>query len=169
MTGLRGWLAARRHRHTDRRRYGYHQSQQQAIGSRLARTSDPHGRARLLLALGTSTSRLAALHNQLHDDRWIDGEERSVGMSLMLESTLYRALSDVETAAAYGTARLPTIAAIEAVAGPVLDKMAASPVLRDRMRLLGDLADAVTPVVGDRAAGMLVALPSPAGTVTAVA
>lgn len=166
--GIRAWFAARRQRNTNARKYAVHERRQRVLLGELRHAADAQHRAGLLLNLATATQRIANLHNQVHGIEWIEEEDRSTATSLMLEAGLYRALCDVELAVAHGVTRVRAVGCVEQVAADVLDRMAASPNLAGRVRLLDELRTAVLPAVGVQAAEALVCLPSPAGTLAAV-
>lgn len=160
--GLRGWFARRRQAWTAGRRYAYHQHRHAHLLRQLGRTADADERGRLMLALATSTNLLGILHDRVHGMVWIAEEEQSVGMSLVWQAGLWRALADAEFASAHHAVRVRAVGDIERVAGGVLDRISAAPELVDRLRLYPALRAAVTPAVGRVAAAMLTEVPAPA-------
>ncbi|MFC0504167.1 hypothetical protein [Micromonospora costi] len=165
--GLRGWLARRAQIRTNQRRYAFHESQCRTIRAHLARVVDPGDRADMLRRLATSLHRRAVLYASVHGVHQLEGETTTADLSMLWEADLYEALCDVEAAHVYHTPRARGMDQIEETAGPVLDRMAATPDLGGRLRLLGALHDSVLPVVGKRAAAQVRALPAPASVVTA--
>lgn len=133
----------------------------------LAVASEAAERARLL-------ERCAQLEQQMADTytaaygpdpiEWEDG--RDLAESMRHSAQLYRLLAAVEEHVGWGVElpraevvyQAPTLGAI---AWPVLERIAAEPVLAARTVLLEELYEAVEPVVGGQAAEAIACLPSP--------
>lgn len=129
----------------------------------LAGASDPAERHRLLLRLADQQAEQAQGYTAAFGPDPVDDEGTCTDLfdSLWFSANLYAMLAGVEAAVALGTRRVTTPFALEAEAGAVLDRMAATPVLADRMRMLRELIDAVVPVAGGQAAETLWCLPAP--------
>lgn len=133
---------------------GYHAAAFHAdsLLNRLATTSAPDERARLLLNLAlthharvehTPAARAAA--QRVHEQA----------------AALYMALSTVETAVAASSPRESCgDASIETAAGPILDRMAAEPDPARRASMLDELHQALGPVM-ESAVRVLAGLPAP--------
>jgi hypothetical protein len=134
----------------------------------LGKASDPAVRARLLLKLAGAQQHQADIHTAVFGpDPLDDPEHEGVCVDLAdshaFSAMLYGLLADVERTVAFPILgrRRNTDTRLEAVAGPVLDRMADTPNLDARMRMLDGLIDAVKPIVGGQAAESLWCLPAP--------
>ncbi|MEU3452259.1 hypothetical protein ABZ671_01250 [Micromonospora sp. NPDC006766] len=153
MTGLTGWWRRRVQQRRTRYRLNIHQTAARRFRHTLARTARPADRSRTLLNLATATTCIAIATEQADGGvRWLPDEKQSVRMSLTYEANLYRALSDADWSAAHGIRRHPAAPSIELAAGCVLDQIAADPAGSRNPELIVKLREAVTPVVGARAA-----------------
>ncbi|TAK89345.1 MAG: hypothetical protein EPO06_11825 [Burkholderiaceae bacterium] len=135
------------------------------IGSvALAQTSDPAERGRLLAKMADAASDQARVYRDAFGpDPMREEGGRDMAESCGHSATLYRLLSDVEYAVVDpGHQRtLDPHSDLESCAWEVLARMARTPDLAARMRLLADLADTVEPIVGGQAVDTLWCLPSP--------
>jgi hypothetical protein len=130
--------------------------------NRLEKESDPHRRALLLADLAEAEIGQARLHFATFGPDPLDDEDgRDLADSLAYSAHLYRLLRQVEAAVASGRPRLQDGTNLDHAASDVLDRMAATPDLQARMRLLEELCDVVLPIVGGQAAEVLPCLPAP--------
>lgn len=151
---IRAVLARHAQRQQAGNTYHYEQARARGLQRQLIAATHPEVRADVLIGLAIARAEMAAVHDLVRGFRWVD-RRRSVSTSLTLEAGLYRALFDVERARADGTRRRRTVADIEAAAGPVLDRMTLDPYGTRSPVLVAQLREAVTPVVGERAAKLL--------------
>lgn len=129
----------------------------------LARIDDPKERARLLFKVGRIDAELAGLsvkgwRSDLEDD------EHGIDMaqSMRFAGVLCRLLGDVEQAVAYpDLGRRERTTHLERACGEILDKMAATLDLAERLTYLDPLYDAVVGNVGGQAAEAIACLPAP--------
>lgn len=122
------------------------------VFDRLAATTNGHARAKLLIDAADLQLDMAQLHR--------DNSEHAAGERCTVLARMLDALADVEFVACRSLSRrVATSTEFEDVAGPILDKMAATTDLTGRARLLEPLAAALTDVAGGDLADVLAALP----------
>lgn len=120
---------------------------------KLAHTDNADDRMRLLYKLAREEYGMARLHVKGWGDEWYDDEGMSAHQSMLWSACLLRLLADVEKAVAYPKlGRRETTTDLERAAGDVLDRMAATPGLVERMALLPALYGVVVGKVGGQAA-----------------
>lgn len=127
----------------------------------LGRAVDPLQRARLLRALAGYELDMA---HQFHAAFGVDlapGESGHMATSLGRSAHLLMLLHHVEYAVSIQRGRYADGSRLDHAAEMVLDEMAATPDLVDRMRLLERLYDVVLPLVGGQAAETVACLPTP--------
>jgi hypothetical protein len=130
------------------------------IFDRLAETTDGHERARLLVAAYETEQAMADMHTEVFGPDPMEDDGRDLAEALASSALLLTLVADVElVACGQLTRRFTTDTWLEPYAGPVLDRMAATPAVADRARLLEALADAVEPYVGVQAVETLACLP----------
>lgn len=130
----------------------------------LAETAEPRERAKLLRRMADEQMRAVRVyHTAFGRDTIPHDNGRSMTESLTSESKLYRALGDVEHVVACNgrVGRNWRFHEWGETADRVLDRMAATPDLDERVELLDELYDAVLPAVGGQAAETVACLPAP--------
>lgn len=130
----------------------------------LAEAADPAERATLLYKLFRAQQRQAKMHTAVFGPVPLDDEAgRDLAESEAHSATLYGLLADVEQAIAYPGVgqRGYTDTPLEPHAGATLNRMAATPDLDARMRLLNDLIGDLEEVIGGQAVETLWCLPAP--------
>lgn len=134
-----------------------------AIGrtwDRLAASTDAHTRAKLLIDAADLHLQMAEVHRGYGADPNPDEDGRDVADSIRCTARLLDALADVEFVAGGSLSRRHVVhTEFEAAAGPVLDRMAATPDVTERAELLKELHAAVVDVLGEHAAEVLSGLP----------
>ncbi|PZG03491.1 hypothetical protein C1I95_33780 [Micromonospora craterilacus] len=135
-------------------RYAAHTARAEQLAAMLPRTPGGALRSRLMLRLHAAAHYRGTYHDQAAGPKWCaDGQTMRV--SLAWEAALWRALSDAEFAAAAGTTRIRLAGGkagdVEAVAGRILDRIAAIRDLPGRLAVYPALRVTVLPLVGERA------------------
>jgi hypothetical protein len=133
----------------------------------LAVADDPRHRAPLLFKLAHFTLQQADVYNRAWGAE-TDPDGTDAEQSLRWTACLYRLLADVEQAIAFpGHGRRVLMSAVLGqVSDEVLERMATTVLLGDRMALLRELRAAVRHVVGEQAASSILLLPYPNGRIT---
>jgi hypothetical protein len=146
----------------------------------IADAADPAIRAILLAKIAAVELRMADLHDDVFgpdlfepdnvEDEALDAlglyvrdPAGSLAQSMRLSAMMYRLLGDVEQAVAYPHMgrRQPSSALVGVAADVILDRMAVTPDLGDRMAFLDDLYESVVDKVGGQAAETIACLPYP--------
>lgn len=120
---------------------------------KLEQVDKPDERMMLLYHLGRDEHDMATHHIKGWGHEWYDDDGMSAHQSMLWSACLLRLLADVEKAVAYPQyGRRETTTDLERAAGEVLDKMAATPDLVERMAYLPTLYAVVLDKVGGQAA-----------------
>ena len=127
----------------------------------LGRTVDPQRRARHLRTLADRELDMAQQFHAAFGPDAIPGEGRDMTISLGHSAHLLFLLHCIEYAISINRGRYADGSDLDHAAEMVLDEMAATPDLMDRMRLLERLYDVVEPLVGGQAAETVACLPAP--------
>lgn len=162
LTAVRDHLADRKANNEAVEAYWDVDAASDATHNQLASETDPHRRGRLLRLLGECEIDMSRRYFWAFGADPIDDEDGlDMADSLAARAHLYHLLMEVELAVADTRPRWSDGTGLGHEAGDVLDRMAATPDLPARMRLLEDLYAVVEPIVGGQAAELVACLPAP--------